>query len=353
MILDFHNITPEDLGKTLRKFYAEIKTKDGKKFAPGSLRGIRAGIHRALTSPPFNRNFNILVDKEFILANKMIDNMCKTYINARNEKPAHYPAIAEGDLFKLSSYLAKYQESPEILFHCFWFLLCYLFARRGREGFRDMTRNTFQVKTDDLGYEYLVMATTEKTKNWQGGSSSKAWDYSDVRAYGLEVNNCHLSIVKVYNFYISKLNPRNEALFQRPILSPKFIESPYWFTEQVIGKNKLAEVMKSISTSAGLSQIYTNHSVRATAITVLYQSGVDTKQICKLTKHKNEESLKHYIDGQTSDQKRQCANVLSGALSRSNVSDQVIKTNSVAVPESETDVPLPVVSSVSGQDSNT
>jgi hypothetical protein len=43
---------------------------------------------------------------------------------------------------------------------------------------------------------------------------------------------------------------------------------------------------------------------------------------------------------------------LSGALSKSNVSDQVTKTNSVAVPESETDVPLPVVSSVSGQDSN-
>ena len=51
--------------------------------------------------------------------------------------------------------------------------------------------------------------------------------------------------------------------------------------------------MKRISECAALSKVYTNHSVRATAITILYQGGVDTKQICKVTKHKSEESLKH------------------------------------------------------------
>ena len=73
--------------------------------------------------------------------------------------------------------------------------------------------------------------------------------------------------------------------------------------------------MKRISECAALSKVYTNHSVRATAITIMYQCGVDTKQICKVTKHKSEESLKHYIDGQSSAQKRQCSNVLSSAFS--------------------------------------
>ena len=57
----------------------------------------------------------------------------------------------------------------------------------------------------------------------------------------------------------------------------------------------------------------------------MYQGGVDVKQICKITKHKNEESLKHYIDGQTSAQRRQCCNVLSNILNGGQMTDQQMK----------------------------
>ena len=53
--------------------------------------------------------------------------------------------------------------------------------------------------------------------------------------------------------------------------------------------------MENISSKAELSERYTNHCIRASTITALYQRGVDAKQICAITKHKDERSLSHYI----------------------------------------------------------
>ena len=61
--------------------------------------------------------------------------------------------------------------------------------------------------------------------------------------------------------------------------------------------------MENISSKAELSERYTNHCIRASTITALYQRGVDAKQICAITKHKDERSLSHYISQTTSEKK--------------------------------------------------
>ena len=57
-----------------------------------------------------------------------------------------------------------------------------------------------------------------------------------------------------------------------------------------------------------------NECIRASTITALYQRGVDAKQICAITKHKDERSLSHYISQTTSEQKRQCSRLLQEAF---------------------------------------
>ena len=285
-------------------------------LSPSSLRGLRAALHRILTSPPYSRQINILIDKVFLQTNKMFEAMCKNYVQGQNPRQKHHPSIEKGDLQKIAAYIKHFKSSPENLLHSVWFLLSYNFARRGREGWREMNRNTFTVKVDDEGQEYLSMDHTESNKNWQGGSSSKAWDYSDVRAYGFSLENENINIVEVYRYYVGKLHPECSALFQKPKYKKWGLsEGSIWFDNIPFGVNKIGEIMKRISECAALSKVYTNHSIRATAITIMYQGGVDTKQICKVTKHKSEESLKHYIDGQSSAQKRQCSKVLSSAFS--------------------------------------
>ena len=47
---DLKTESPTDLSEILRKFYAEVKTEKGQALTPSALTGIRAVIHRHLTS---------------------------------------------------------------------------------------------------------------------------------------------------------------------------------------------------------------------------------------------------------------------------------------------------------------
>lgn len=93
-----------------------------------------------------------------------------------------------------------------------------------------------------------------------------------------------------FEFYISRLHPSYQALFQTPNQHFKTAESR-WFRNEPLGKNTIPKLMENISLKAELSDRNTNHCIRASTITALYQRGVDAKQICTITKHRDERSL--------------------------------------------------------------
>lgn len=112
--------------------------------------------------------------------------------------------------------------------------------------------------------------------------------------------------------YISLLNPKCSALFQRP--KPTVLAEGPWFENKLLGVNTLGSMMKNISKDAKLSQIYTNHCVPATAITLWTEAGLATRHIMMISGHKNEQSLKHYNSRPSTSQLKECSNVLSSAL---------------------------------------
>ena len=70
-------------------------------------------------------------------------------------------------------------------------------------------------------------------------------------------------------------------------------------------------MMKAMSTEAGLSKVYTNHSIRATAIVALNKAGVQDRIICSLSGHRNTQSLKSYCSDASTGQKREMTQILS------------------------------------------
>ena len=58
-----------------------------------------------------------------------------------------------------------------------------------------------------------------------------------------------------------------------------------WYENSPLGVNKLGDMMKIISKGANLSQVYTNHSVRASAITVLSDANVPDRHIMFVSGH--------------------------------------------------------------------
>jgi hypothetical protein len=122
-------------------------------------------------------------------------------------------------------------------------------------------------------------------------------DESDCPVYSLEK-------------YISKLNPKCTAFFQRPRQHIFTDEDPVWYENKPLGIHKIDSMMKNISEDAKLSIVYTNHCLRATASTILGNAGVEGRQICSVTGHKNLQSLTSYIRQPTLEQRKNMCDIL-------------------------------------------
>ena len=208
--VNYESIEEEELSQILKKFYSCIRKKDGSLYTPSALVGIRSAIHRKITSPPFERNLNILQGEKFIAANRIFTAKCKVYTARGNPKPKHKPQITESDLKKLGDYFTEHKINNRKLSEYVWFGLCFYFGRRGREGWRDIKGNCFCVKTDEDGHEYICKGVTIRTKNHQGGSNVSENDYSDPRCYDKP-------FVDAFKLYLQKRHPDEERLFQTPL----------------------------------------------------------------------------------------------------------------------------------------
>ena len=85
-----------------------------------------------------------------------------------------------------------------------------------------------------------------------------------------------------------------------------------WYTVRPLGVNTLSGMMVNISTRLGLSQRYTNHSIRATTVTQLSRAGFQARQIMRVTGHKVESSLTTYSADNSECEKR----IISDTLMR-------------------------------------
>ena len=99
--------------------------------------------------------------------------------------------------------------------------------------------------------------------------------------------------VASFELYLSHLNPLNEFLFQRPKRNVSISEN-VWYDNMMIGERTLCEKMRNISREGNLSKCYTDHSIRATAVTILDKAGFEARHVMAVGGHKNEASIRSY-----------------------------------------------------------
>ena len=180
------------------------------------------------------------------------------------------------------------------------------FTSREWENLRSLTPDSYVIKKEANGGEYVEMSISEKTKNHQGGLGDKA-DESDPKMFSTGMSNCP---VKYFKKFLSVLNPNQTALFQRP--KRNFLPSDeIWFENWPIGVNKLGDMMKEISLAASLSKVYTNHCVRSTTISALDEAGIPIHRIMQTSGHRSQSSVKSYCDRQSLEKYRESSNILA------------------------------------------
>lgn len=76
-----------------------------------------------------------------------------------------------------------------------------------------------------------------------------------------------------------------------------------FFTDQPLGRNKVGELLKGISSLAGLPESFTNHSLRATFITSALRAGIPIERLMLRTGHRSEKGLLSYKHNDLQDER--------------------------------------------------
>ena len=161
------------------------------------------------------------------------------------------------------------------------------FALRGGKEQRQLRFKNSQVtlNVDGDGRKYLVYAE-DISKCSQGGLKHRKIRPKTVHAYEnlAEPSRC---IVACYEKYVS-LRPSSEscngAMYLRPLKKPS---GDVWFSCQALGIHQLQTTVARLCKEAGLGGYRTNHSLRATSASRLYDSNVDEQLICETTGHRS------------------------------------------------------------------
>lgn len=157
------------------------------------------------------------------------------------------------------------------------------------------------------------MTHDELTKNHPGGIADVESNEKMGRMYKTDSSYDGYSSLKLY---LTKVNPKCSAFFQYPLKNKAkwSLNSEVWYENRPMGINSLSKMMSQISMEAKLSRVYTNHSVRATSITLWTEAGIPDRQIMAISGHRSEGSLKSYHNRPSTSQLRQCSDALSSAL---------------------------------------
>lgn len=163
---DFETFDDVKLDEILGHFYMDLRKVDGSYYKANSLESIRHGINRYLKSPPFNKRSDIIKDSAFTDSNTCFKAVLAETKRVGKGDVEHYPIISESDIQKLYTSMHLSINTPQGLLNKVQFDVRMFFCRRGNENMHGMTKNTFQVFTNEnTGRKYIKKVVDELTKN--------------------------------------------------------------------------------------------------------------------------------------------------------------------------------------------
>ena len=208
--------------------------------------------------------------------------------------------------------------SPQTLLDAIVFYNGLYFALRSGREHRQLRSNPCQIEVIERpGQRPYLRYTEDVSKNHPGGLKGRKQPTKVVNHHSNDTNpeRCFVALFKKYR---ELCPPDVEAFHLKPSLEPS---ETCWYTRKPLGHNILSGTVSSICKLAGIQGFKTNHSLRATATSRLYQSGVDEQLVMERTGHRSVEGVRSYK--RTSDRQREA---LSDILNRTETAPSDIVT---------------------------
>ena len=283
---DPSSINASDLCMALCKFLAEVKKLDGSEFPPKTLYDIIIGVQMYLESVGVHYKF--LEDQRFVNLKFTLDNLMKERCT---DGFGMHVQQAQVISFEQENYLWETgilgTSNPSQLLDTVLYLIgitCALRAGKEHRQLRSLGFNSqFSIQRDRNNQHFIRYQEDVGLKTNKGGLKHRKVASKVVPIYpGPNINHCPVSIFLFYNTKLPKARKCN-ALYLRPLKN--FKPGGAWFGDCPVGVNSLQKVVGNMCARAGFEGHYTNHSLRATSATRMYNAGVEEQVIQEFTGH--------------------------------------------------------------------
>ena len=178
------------------------------------------------------------------------------------------------------------------------------FALRSGNDHRQLRFSPCQIELiENEGNTSYLQYTEDTSKNRPGNVAPK------IVTHYANKENPERCFVRLNKKYISHcpINCKSQAFYLQPLQTPR---ESCWYSDMPLGHNKLNKAVASICKEAGIVGFKTNHSLRATTATRLYQAGIDEQIVMDHTGHKSVDGIRSYK--RTSEtQRKNVSNILN------------------------------------------
>ena len=169
--------SPSELGSMLCGFFGSVKTKNNQNYSKSGLISIRAGIQRFLKDN--NSIINITIDREFSKSNLLLEGLKKEMKRNGEDRTKHKTAISQDDIQKMYDTRNLNNTDPVGLQRKIFFELSLHCGRRGKEGLRELRKESFQFTGEGESLK-AELKYNEVDKNHQGGGDNREKEKQQV-----------------------------------------------------------------------------------------------------------------------------------------------------------------------------
>ena len=278
----------DHLKNTICLFLSEVRRADGQEFPGPSLYNIVVMLQ--LHFEHQGKTWKLLDDKEFRCIRNTLDNLIKKRSLERVTKPvkAAEPITLEDEETLWGMHVLG-EENPDQLRDTLLFLVGLTFALRGGKEQRSLRAPGFDpqivVKRNEKGVKFLQYTEDFHSKTNQGGIADRKHVNKSVRAYG---HSCQeRNIVYLYEKYVSLLpkESKSDALYKYAAVSAK--RTPHtWYVDKPVGINVLSKCVGNLMAKIGREGKFTNHSLRVSAATRMFNEGIEEQVVKEKTGHR-------------------------------------------------------------------
>ena len=332
------NPVPEDLLTTndpallntqLSRFVLETRKSNGEPYPPKTLHQLLCGLLRHMRDiHPGCPNFLDKKDSRFKSLHGTMDaHFHNLHSSGVGRDVKHARVLTKDDEDKLWKSGVMGTKTPKALQNAVFYTVGKMFSLRGGAEMRSLKISQIRRHSNPDCYMYteLVSKTNNGTYKKLHVSNKTVPLYTCPEAE----DRCP---VQLLDLYLSKLPLEaieNDTFFVKANENIAEDGSKPWYCRTPVGRNTLDTKLGKMCSLAGIEGRITNHSMRATSVTQMYETGVPEKVIQERTGHRSLEALRVY-ERTNSDQHQIVSNILTNSHERHYTQQSITSKRSTA-----------------------